>query len=109
MLKIKKRNNDTILSATKAELKRLGSVYTDNIASQIKLSDLSPDLMGDTSEINWEEMANKVKSFKIRPLKDKISLKERPRKLLNNSKQRSFKIKPKEEKKDTQRISTLEL
>ena len=109
MLKIKKKNNDTVLSVAKAELKRLGNVYTENIASQIKLSDISPDLLGDSSEINWEEMANKVNSFKIRPLREKLSLKERPRKLLNSSKRRSFKIRPKEEKKEQDRLSTLEI
>lgn len=109
MLKIKKKNNDTILGVAKNELKRLGNAYTDNIASQIKISDLSPDIRGEPSEINWEEMANKVNSFKIRLLKDRLSFKDRPRKLLNSTKRRSFKIKPKEERKDGDKLSTLEL
>lgn len=108
MLKIKKKNNDTILGIAKNELKRLGNAYTDNIASQIKLPDWSADVMVESSEINWEEMANNINSFKIRLLKDRVTLKERPRKLLNNTKRRSFRIKPKEDIKDSDKLSTLE-
>lgn len=105
-----KKRTETILVLAKAELKRLGSVYTEGICEKVTIPEYYPEINKFFNGINWEKVAIERNIVKRKPSKANRVSKARQKNRIHCTKRNNSKgIVRKEKLGDVVKLTTFEL